>query len=153
MPLFSGGGIQAQVAESRAKRAKAQADLTAAQRQAALDARQAYSGVLSGVSQVQALETAVAAGQSAVKGNRIGYGLGIRINSDVLNAEQQLYSTMQDLEKARYDTLFQGLKLKAATGELSDQDLQAVNGLLAPVAPSAGDRDAGSTESGKSARE
>ncbi len=49
----------------------------------------------------------------------MGYGLGIRINSDVLNAEQQLYSTLQDLHKARYDTLFAGLQLKAAAGELS----------------------------------
>jgi outer membrane protein len=134
MPLVDGGGLHAQVLEALAKRSKAQADLTAAQRQAALDARQAYGAVLSGISQVQALETAVAAGQSAVKGNRIGYGLGIRINSDVLNAEQQLYSTMQDLEKARYDTLFEGLKLKAATGELSEGDLAAINALLQPAA-------------------
>lgn len=60
----------------------------------------------------------------------MGCGLGIRINSDVLNAEQQLYSSLQDLEKARYDTLFEGLKLKAAAGELSADDLKAVNSLL-----------------------
>jgi outer membrane protein len=130
MPILDGGALHAQTAEARAKHAKAQADLAAAERQAALDARQAYYGVLSGVSQVQALQTAVAAGRSAVKGNRIGYGLGIRINSDVLNAEQQLYSTMQDLEKARYDTLFEGLKLKAAAGELSEQDLTSIDTLL-----------------------
>jgi len=132
VPLFEGGAIRAHVAEARAKRAKAQADYTGAQRQSALSARQSYAAVLSGVSQVHALETAVAAGQSAVKGNRVGYGLGIRINSDVLNSEQQLYSSMQDLEKARYDTLFEGLKLKAAAGELSADDLRAVNSLLEP---------------------
>ena len=81
------------------------------------------------------IETAVAAGHSAVKGNRIGYGLGIRINSDVLNSEQQLYSTMQDLDKARYDSLFEGLKLKAATGELSSEDLRSVNSLLEAAVP------------------
>jgi outer membrane protein len=130
MPLVDGGGMHAQALEAVAKRGKAQSDLTAAERQAALDARQAYAAVLSGVSQVEALETGVAAGQNSVKGNTIGYGLGIRINSDVLNAEQQLYSTMQDLEKARYDTLYEGLKLKAATGELSGLDLKAINALL-----------------------
>ena len=130
VPLLEGGALHAHVAEARAKRAKAQADYTAAQRQAALSARQSYAAVLSGISQVRALETAVTAGHSAVKGNRIGYGLGIRINSDVLNSEQQLYGTIQDLDKARYDTLFEGLKLKAATGELSSEDLRAVNSLL-----------------------
>jgi outer membrane protein len=130
VPLLEGGALQARVAEARAKRSKAQADLAAAERQAALSARQSYAAVLSGVSQVRALETAIAAGRNAVKGNRVGYGLGIRINSDVLNAEQQLYSTIQDLDKARYDTLFEGLKLKAATGELSPDDVRAVNSLL-----------------------
>jgi outer membrane protein len=137
VPLLDGGALQAHVAEARAKRAKARADFTAAQRLAALSARQSFAAVVSGVAQIHALETAEAAGHNAVKGNRIGYGLGIRINSDVLNSEQQLYSTMQDLDKARYDTLFEGLKLKAATGQLSPEDLRAVNSLLEPGAPAA----------------
>jgi len=132
VPLLEGGALRAHVAEARAKKSKAQADYLAAQRQAALSARQSYSTVLSGVSQVQALETAIAAGRNSVKGNKVGYGLGIRINSDVLNAEQQLYSTLQDLHKARYDTLFAGLQLKAAAGELSPDDLRAINALLSP---------------------
>ncbi len=132
MPLLDGGGMHAQVAEARAQRNKAQADVTTARRQAALDARQSYAAVLNGASQVKALETAVSSGQSAVKGNQVGYGLGLRINSDVLNAEQQLYSALQDLDKARYDTLYAGLKLKAATGQLSEADLQSLNALFEP---------------------
>jgi outer membrane protein len=130
MPLLDGGGMHAQVAEARAQRARTQSDLIAARRQAALDARQSFAAALSGASQVEALETAVSAGQSALKGNRVGYGLGIRINSDVLNAEQQLYGTLQDLAKAQYDTLYAGLKLKAATGQLAEEDLRGVNALL-----------------------
>ncbi len=130
MPLLDGGGMHAQVAEARAQRSKALSDLTAAQRQAALEARQSFAAALSGASQVQALETAVSAGQSALKGNQVGYGLGIRINSDVLNAQQQLYSTMQDLDKARYDTLYAGLRLKAAIGLLSEDDLRSIDALL-----------------------
>jgi outer membrane protein len=132
MPLLDGGGMSARVAEARALHNKAMADLVGAQRQAALDAKQAYSGVLSGLAQVSALESAVSAAQHAVKGNRIGYGLGLRINSDVLNAQQQLFSATQDLDKARYDTLYQGLKLKAAVGELSVQDLVRVSALMQP---------------------
>jgi outer membrane protein len=136
IPLLEGGAIRAHVTEARAKKAKAQADFNGAQRQATLSTRQSYAAILSGIAQVHALETAVAAGKSAVKGNKVGYGLGIRINSDVLNAEQQLYSSLQDLEKARYDALFEGLKLKAATGELSADDLRAVNSLLEAAAAS-----------------
>jgi outer membrane protein len=134
VPLFDGGAIQAKIGEARSKKSKAQADLSGAERQAALSARQSYGAVLSGISQVEALRSAVAAGRNAVKGNKVGYGVGVRINSDVLNAEQQLYSSMQDLEKARYDTLYSGLELKAAAGELAEEDIRVLNSLLEPPA-------------------
>ena len=48
----------------------------------------------------------------------------------MLNAQQQLFSTERDLSKARYDTLVNGLKLKAAAGTLTEEDLEAINRLL-----------------------
>ncbi|MGZ5202208.1 MAG: TolC family protein, partial [Telluria sp.] len=68
--------------------------------------------------------------QSALESNKLGYQVGVRINIDVLNAQKQLYSTRTDLAKARYNTIMNGLRLKAAAGTLSEQDLAAVNVLL-----------------------
>ena len=68
--------------------------------------------------------------QLALEANKTGYEVGVRINIDVLNAQQQLYSTRRDLAKARYDTLLAGLKLKAAAGSLTEADLADVNALL-----------------------
>lgn len=130
VPIFSGGSTNAKVAEAVANRYKIQADLETARRQAATDARQAYAGIFNSLSRVEALDSAVESGKSAVKGNQTGYKLGIRINIDVLKAEQQLYSSQRDLTKSRYETLLQGLKLKAATGTLSELDLITINGLL-----------------------
>lgn len=132
VPIFSGGATSAKVAEAVANRYKIRADLEAARRQAGSDARQAYAGIANGLAQIEALDSAVASGQSAVKGNQVGYRLGIRINIDVLNAQQQLYASQRDLTKARYDTLLHGLKLKAAAGVLSEADVSAINGLLGP---------------------
>lgn len=132
VPIFSGGATSAKVAEAIATRYKTRADLEVARRQAGGDARQAFAGIANGLAQIEALDSAVTSGQSAVKGNQVGYKLGIRINIDVLNAEQQLYTSQRDLTKARYDTLFQGLKLKAAAGVLSEADLAVINGLLGP---------------------
>jgi outer membrane protein len=130
IPIFAGGATNSKVAEAIANRSKAQAQLEEARRKAAAEARQAYAAIISGLSQIEALESAVESGQSSVKGNKAGYQLGIRINSDVLGAEQQLYASQRDLAKARYDTLFQGLKLKAAAGALSEADVVTVNALL-----------------------
>lgn len=130
VPLYAGGAVNSKVREAFANMQKTQADLEAARRQAATDAQQAYAGVTNGLAQIEALNVAVDSGQSAVKGNRAGYRLGIRINIDVLNAEQQLFTAQRDLSKARYETLLQGFKLKAAAGTLTETDLLAVNAML-----------------------
>ena len=48
----------------------------------------------------------------------------------LLNAQRQLYSTRRDLARARYDTIMNGLRLKAAAGSLREDDLVPVNNLL-----------------------
>ena len=130
IPLFAGGAIASRDREAASLREKASADLDNARRNAALSARQAYLGVTSGLSQVKALEQALVSSQSALDSNKLGYEVGVRINIDVLNAQQQLYATRRDLAKARFDTLIAQLKLKAAAGTLSEDDISAVNGLL-----------------------
>ncbi|MBT0134883.1 hypothetical protein G4229_14645, partial [Listeria seeligeri] len=62
--------------------------------------------------------------------DRTGYELGVRINLDVLNAQQQLYATQRDLALARYSTVLSGLRLKATSGILVESDLDAINRLL-----------------------
>ena len=116
--------------EAVALREKALADLDNARRQAALGARQAYLGVTSGLSQVKAYEAALASSQSALESNKLGYDVGVRINIDVLNAQSQLFDTRQKLVKARLDTLVAQLKLKSAAGNLTEDDLAAINAML-----------------------
>jgi len=130
IPLFSGFAVTSKVRQSIALEDKARADLENARRVAAQSARQSYLGVTSGLAQVKALEAAEVSSQSSLESNRLGYQVGVRINIDVLNAQQQLYSTRSELAKARYDTLVSGLRLKAAAGTLKEDDLVQVNALL-----------------------
>jgi outer membrane protein len=69
--------------------------------------------------------------QSALQSNRLGYEVGVRINIDVLNAQQQVFSTRRDLAVARYNTITNFLRLKAAAGALREQDLEEVSRALA----------------------
>ena len=131
VPIFSGFAVTSRVRETIALEDKARNDLEATRRQAALQARQSYLGVNSGMAQVKALEAAEVSSQSALESNKLGYQVGVRINIDVLNAQRQLYQTRTDLSRARYDTILNGLRLKAAAGSLREADLAAVNTLLA----------------------
>lgn len=130
MPLFAGMGVTSKVREAIALEDKARNDLEYTRRAAVQGARQAFLGVTSGLAQVKALEAAEISSQSALDSNKLGYEVGVRINIDVLNAQQQLYSTRKELAKARYDTIVSGLKLQSAAGLLKEDEVVKVNGLL-----------------------
>jgi outer membrane protein len=130
VPIFNGFAVTSRVRESIALEDKARNDLENTRRTVANVARQAYLGVNSGLAQVKALEAAEVSSQSALESNKLGYQVGVRINIDVLNAQRQLYSTRRDLSRARYDTIINGLRLKAAAGSLREADLVPVNNLL-----------------------
>ena len=133
IPLYEGGATQSRVRQTLALEDKAAADLDAARRSAALSARQAFLGVSSGLAQVRALETAEQSARTSLESNLLGYQVGVRINIDVLNAQDQLFSARRDLAKARYDTLINSLKLKASTASLTDSDVLSLNTLLSPA--------------------
>ena len=132
VPLFQGGSLSSREREAAANYNKAREDAQGARRNAALTARQSFVSVVNGISQVGALEQALISSQSALDSNRLGYEVGVRINIDVLNAQQQLFSTRRDLAVARYNTVTSHLRLKAAAGTLRDEDMQEVNRVLAP---------------------
>ena len=130
MPLFAGFAVQNRIAETVAQEEKAQAQLADARRGVEQAVRTAYLGVQSAQAQAQALQTALESSRTSLEANQLGYEVGVRINIDVLNAQQQLFETRRALLRARYDTVMAALKLKAASGTLGVADIETVNRLL-----------------------
>jgi outer membrane protein len=134
-PIYQGGLTQSRVREALALQDRYSSDLEGARRSAANAARQAYTGVNFGLSQVKALESAEVSARTQLESTQLGYQVGVRIQLDVLNATTQLVQTQRDLKRARYDFLLSALQLKASSGTLGEADLAAVNGLLDPEQP------------------
>ena len=134
LPIFQGGQVVSRQREASANRAAAESTLEQARRNAALQARQQYLGATNGLAQVRALRAALISSQSSLESNRLGFEVGVRINIDVLNADNQVYVTRRDLAKAVLETLMSQLRLKAAVGTLSEDDVVAANALLDPSA-------------------
>ena len=128
--IYQGGAIDSRVREAVAIKEKTRFELESARRQSRLDARQGFLGVLSGDAQVKALEQALVSSEAQLKSTKLGLEVGVRTRVDVLNAQQQLFTTRRDLSAARYQTLLAGLQLKAAAGSLQEDDLKAVDSLL-----------------------
>jgi outer membrane protein len=130
IPIFSGGFTSSKVREDIALAEKAENDLDFAKRSASQSARTSYFGVTSGLAQIKALQSAERSSQTALDSNKLAYQVGVRTNIDVLNAQQQLYSTQRDLARARYDVVLNALRLKSAAGTLAETDLAGLNMLL-----------------------
>jgi outer membrane protein len=130
VPLYQGGAISSKLREAEANRDRARDDLENARRSTALQTRQAYLGVMDGQSQVNALQQALKSSESLLDASKLGQEVGVRTNLDVLNAQQQLYSTRRDLYQSEYNYLLSELRLKAAVGTLSEDDLVKVNQAL-----------------------
>jgi len=130
MPLFQGGATQSKWREADANRERSKQDLENAKRNVELQTRQAYLGVVSGIAQVQALQQALKSSESLLEASKLGQEVGVRTSLDVLNAQQQLFSTRRDLYQAQYNYLVSHLRLKAAAGNLDEADLNRVNQAL-----------------------
>jgi len=130
VPIYQGGAISSREREAAANYEKARHDLENARRTSVLLTQQSFLAVINGIAQVRALDQALVSSQSALDSNKLGYEVGVRINIDVLNAQQQLFSTRRDLAVARYNTITSHLKLKAAAGSLREEDLEEVNRAL-----------------------
>jgi outer membrane protein len=135
-PLFAGGGTVFRTQEASARYEEAMKQLEAQQRTADSNTRQAYRGVLTAISGVEALAQAVVSNRSALDATQAAYEVGTRTMVDVLNAQSNLLSAQREHSKARYKYLLEGLKLKQASGILNMDDLCAVNALMVSKANS-----------------
>jgi len=131
LPLYQGGAVSSRARQAAYNLERSRFELENQRRTATLVTRQAYLLVVNGIAQVGALEQALVSSESALQSNRLGYEVGVRINIDVLNAQQQVFSTRRDLALARYNTITSQLRLKAAAGALREEDIETVNRALA----------------------
>lgn len=130
VPIFQGGGVTAKRREAAANKTAAEAAVDAARRTTKVAIFEAYLGVTSGLAQVKALEAGLKASHQSLESNKDAFKTGIRLTVDVLNAENQLFDARRDLIKARLDTLYSQLKLKALTGALDEEELVIINALM-----------------------
>ncbi|MBS0288794.1 MAG: TolC family outer membrane protein [Proteobacteria bacterium] len=130
MPIFAGGGIVSRTKEASARYNEVLERVEQTQRQADADTREAFRGVLTAISRVEALAQAVISSESSLKATQAAYEAGTRTIVDVLNAEVLLLNAKREHAKARYEYLLQGLTLKQKAGTLTSDDLYAVSNLI-----------------------
>lgn len=124
IPLYSGGRVNAVTSQARANLARTEAELDAIIDNVLVELRKQYKLVSSSNRRIESLELAVESAELLVNATQKSIQGGIRINLDLLEAQQQLYSIQGELTQARYNYLLAYLRLKLAAGTLALEDLQ-----------------------------
>jgi outer membrane protein len=138
VPIYSGGAVSSRVRQSEYRWQAARERLVRTSRQTERQARDAYLGVISEISRVNALRQALESNETALKATEAGYEVGTRTAVDVLDARRNLVQAQTNYARSRYDYMLNVLRLKLAAGTLDRATLTEVNSWLivpTPVSP------------------
>ncbi|WP_020481289.1 TolC family outer membrane protein [Methylomonas sp. MK1] len=130
LPLYEGGGTSSRSRQAAYEYEAAKEDLTKVKRSINRGVKDAFRGVVSSISRVNALEATSKSAAMAVEAAEAGFEVGTRTMVDVLTEQRNLFKAKSDHARSRYDYLINGIKLKEAAGSLNEEDLQQINQYL-----------------------
>jgi outer membrane protein len=145
IPLYQGGLVRAKVREAVALRSQAEQELQGALRQARSTAKAAWYAWNASSARHNAAAQTVKSATVALRYASVGAAREVKYQLDVLEAREKLLDAWSKLQQSRYDAVLSWMRVKAVTGQLSDNDFlelqrhyvprQTETQLLASVAP------------------
>ena len=131
VPIFDGFNRSSRIREARFLQRASTERLEGVERMVVRQTRDAFLGVSSEISRVNALRQAVSSSRTALRATEAGYEIGTRTIVDVLAARQALVAAESNYARSRYDFIINVLALKNAAGILSEADLAEVSSWMA----------------------
>ncbi|WP_417656955.1 outer membrane channel protein TolC [Pseudidiomarina aestuarii] len=130
VPIFSGFRTSAATDQARENYVASSQQLEFIRRDVERSVRSSYYDVVASIATIRALEQAVVSAESALKATQTGFEVGTRTIVDVLDSTRNLFNARRNLSTARYGYIRQSLALKQSSGQISEQDLTAINASL-----------------------
>jgi outer membrane protein len=133
VPIYQGGGDQAQVRQAKELRSQAQLQVADTERQVLDAARSAWEAYTSAEASITSNTAQVEANEIAYKGVKLEQQVGARTILDVLNAEQELLNSQVLLVSSKRDAAVAAYELLSAIGTLTAKDLALPVKLYDPI--------------------
>lgn len=124
---FTGGTTQRSIQKAAVNVRKTEAQLEAAIRKTQTEVKKAYYQVETDQAKLEARQAAMQSSQVVSDASQAQYQEGLKTMVDVLLAQRNAFSTKQDYVNAKYDYILNVLRLKAAVGQLNEQELEKMN--------------------------
>ncbi|HET6469918.1 MAG TPA: TolC family outer membrane protein [Geminicoccaceae bacterium] len=123
VPLYQGGAEYSRVRQSRQTVQQRRQNLEAAHRGVQAAVATAWDNLLAATAAIRSFEDEVRANEIAVEGVEQEAQAGLRTTLDVLDAQQELFTSQVNLVRARAVEVVASYQLKSAIGELTVADL------------------------------
>jgi outer membrane protein len=135
VPIYQGGAVDSRTRQAGFTFQAAQDRLDQQRRAVTKQVKDAFNGIISSISDVQARQAAVVSARSNLESTQAGLEVGTRTQVDVLNAQRGLFQAEFDYLSSRYEYVINGVKLHQATSTLTRDVLGKGNAWLTPVDP------------------
>ncbi|MES2018331.1 MAG: TolC family outer membrane protein [Pseudomonadota bacterium] len=126
VPLYAGGSVSAAARQAQANEERARFEMQGRTNKVLQELRKDYDAVASGVARIGALVKAAESAKLLIEATSQSIKGGVRINLDLLTAQEQLTTTERDLAQARYAYLLATLRLRAGAGALTSDDVREI---------------------------
>jgi len=120
IPIYAGGLLQSKTREAISQRSQVELTVSQVARQAEQEIRSLHQSLQFDQSQLEALEKATEAARKSYEAQRQEYRLGLVTNLEVLQAHTAYQENIRALDRARYNTRLDYLRLQAATARRPD---------------------------------
>ena len=124
IPLYQGGAEYSQVRQAREQALQVRSTLESSQRSVRENVSRTWDQVYAARAAIRSFQDEVKANSIALEGVQQEALVGSRTVLDVLDAEQELFTSQVNLVRARRDYVVVTYQLKAAIGELTVDDLK-----------------------------
>jgi outer membrane protein len=135
IPIFQGGAVVSRTREAAYQHEASKETLEGVQRDVVRQAQDSYRGVVASISRIEALDQTRISSKSSVEATEAGFDVGTRTIVDVLNEHRDLFQAERDYSVSRYVYILNFLRLKAAAGELTVKEFEAINAWLVKPKP------------------
>ncbi|NHB59176.1 TolC family outer membrane protein [Acinetobacter sp. 194] len=128
--VFTSGRTKANIQKAKLNVKKTDSQLSAIIRKATTDVKKSYMQVETDQSTLQARKTAMDSSALVSRASQAQYNEGLKSMVDVLLAQRNAFSAKQQYVNTQYDYILNVLRLKAAIGQLNEQELAQMNAWL-----------------------
>jgi outer membrane protein len=130
VPIFSGGITTRRTQEAQHRLTLNKYDKEAKLRELVKETSDAFLNSNASVRRIKATRKALESASKAREAMETGFSYGTETMNDILDAQQEEFSVMRDLAKAKYGYIKNRMRFMQAIGMISEENLAEVNGWL-----------------------